>query len=92
MRGFGSVIVGDPKEIADQLEEWMNVTDADGFNLAYAVTPGTFEDIVKWVVPELQARGLYRTEYEGRTLRENLGLPFPTNRYALARGSAQAAE
>jgi FMN-dependent oxidoreductase (nitrilotriacetate monooxygenase family) len=72
VRGFGSVIVGDPKEIADQLEEWMNVTDADGFNLAYAVTPGTFEDIVKWVVPELQARGLYRTEYEDGTLRQKL--------------------
>jgi FMN-dependent oxidoreductase (nitrilotriacetate monooxygenase family) len=72
VRGFGSVIVGDPQEIADQLEEWMAVTDADGFNLAYAVSPGTFEDIVKYVVPELQARGLYRTEYEDGTLRQKL--------------------
>ena len=72
VRGFGSVIVGDPEEIADQLQEWAEFTDADGFNLAYAVTPGTFEDIVKWVVPELQKRGVYPTEYTTGTLRQKL--------------------
>ncbi|MDF9809214.1 FMN-dependent oxidoreductase (nitrilotriacetate monooxygenase family) [Aurantimicrobium minutum] len=72
IRGFGAVIVGDPSEIADQLEEWAEVTGADGFNLAYAVTPGTFEDIVKFVVPELQRRGVYPTEYQEGTLRQKL--------------------
>ena len=54
---------------------------ADGFNLLPPHVPGTLSDFADLIVPELQHRGLYRTEYEGKTLRENLGLPRPENRY-----------
>lgn len=70
--GMGPVIVGSPATVADELQRWVDVADIDGFNLAYAVTPGTFVDLVDLVVPELQRRGAVRTEYEGTTLRENL--------------------
>lgn len=70
--GLGPFIVGSGREIADQLEEWAEETDVDGFNLAYAITPGTFEDVVTWVVPELQKRGVYPTEYTEGTLRQKL--------------------
>jgi FMN-dependent oxidoreductase (nitrilotriacetate monooxygenase family) len=70
--GYGPVLVGSPSEVADQLEEWVAVTDVDGFNISYAITPGTFEDVVQWVVPELQKRGIYPTEYEPGTLRHKL--------------------
>ena len=70
--GLGPFIVGSGSEIADQLEEWAAETDVDGFNLAYAITPGTFEDVVTWVVPELQKRGVYPTEYAEGTLRQKL--------------------
>jgi FMN-dependent oxidoreductase (nitrilotriacetate monooxygenase family) len=70
--GLGPFIVGSGVEIADQLEEWAEETDVDGFNLAYAITPGTFEDVVTWVVPELQKRGVYPTEYAEGTLRQKL--------------------
>jgi FMN-dependent oxidoreductase (nitrilotriacetate monooxygenase family) len=70
--GLGPFIVGSGVEIADQLEEWAAETDVDGFNLAYAITPGTFEDVVTWVVPELQKRGVYPTEYAEGTLRQKL--------------------
>jgi hypothetical protein len=53
------------------MERWIDEADVDGFNLAYAITPGTFADIVQYVVPVLQARGLLRTSYEGTTLRES---------------------
>jgi hypothetical protein len=70
--GLGPRIVGSGEEVADQLQEWVEETDVDGFNLAYAITPGTFEDIVEYVVPELQARGAYQTEYAPGTLRNKL--------------------
>ncbi|MBF0672432.1 MAG: LLM class flavin-dependent oxidoreductase [Salinibacterium sp.] len=70
--GLGPTIVGSGEEIADQLQEWVEETDVDGFNLAYAVTPGTFEDIVEHVIPVLQARGAYPTEYVEGTLRNKL--------------------
>jgi FMN-dependent oxidoreductase (nitrilotriacetate monooxygenase family) len=70
--GLGPFIVGSGVEIADQLEGWAAETDVDGFNLAYAITPGTFEDVVTWVVPELQKRGVYPTEYTEGTLRQKL--------------------
>jgi alkanesulfonate monooxygenase SsuD/methylene tetrahydromethanopterin reductase-like flavin-dependent oxidoreductase (luciferase family) len=69
--------VGGPKEIADQMEEWFTEPVCDGFVIGPTHQPGTFEDFVKYVVPELQRRGLYRKEYTGKTLRENLGLPRP---------------
>ena len=68
-------IVGSAKDVADRLEQWFVERACDGFVIAGTHTPGTFEDFVKFVVPELQRRGLYRKEYAGATLRENLGLP-----------------
>jgi alkanesulfonate monooxygenase SsuD/methylene tetrahydromethanopterin reductase-like flavin-dependent oxidoreductase (luciferase family) len=70
--GLGPFVVGSGSEIADHLEEWVRDTDVDGFNLAYAITPGSFEDVVKWVIPELQKRGSYPTEYTEGTLRNKL--------------------
>ncbi len=70
--GLGPFIIGSGEEIADQLQEWVEETDVDGFNLAYAITPGTFEDIVEFVIPELQKRGAYQTDYEPGTLRNKL--------------------
>jgi FMN-dependent oxidoreductase (nitrilotriacetate monooxygenase family) len=70
--GMGAIVVGSPGSVADQLESWVNETDIDGFNLAYAVTPETFSDFVDLVVPELQRRGIYKREYREGTLREKL--------------------
>jgi alkanesulfonate monooxygenase len=70
--GLGPVLVGGPQKIADELIEWIEDTDLDGFNLAYAVCPGTFVDFVEHVVPELQRRGVYKTDYAPGTLREKI--------------------
>jgi FMN-dependent oxidoreductase (nitrilotriacetate monooxygenase family) len=70
--GFGPVFVGSPQTVADLLQEWVEDTDVDGFNLAYAVTPESFEDAVDLLVPELQKRGVYKTDYRQGTLREKL--------------------
>ncbi|GAA4144062.1 LLM class flavin-dependent oxidoreductase [Leifsonia shinshuensis] len=70
--GLGPFIVGGAVSIADQLQEWVEETDVDGFNLAYAITPGTFEDIVEFVIPELRKRGAYPEEYAEGTLRNKL--------------------
>jgi FMN-dependent oxidoreductase (nitrilotriacetate monooxygenase family) len=70
-------IVGGPKEVADQLEEWFTTPACDGFVLSATHVPGAYEDFVRFVVPELQRRGLYRKDFTGVTLRENLGLPVP---------------
>jgi len=69
--------IGSPKDIADQMEEWFSTPASDGFVVAATHVPGAYEDFVRLVVPELQRRGLVRKEYEGATLRENLGLPRP---------------
>ncbi|AMN40585.1 LLM class flavin-dependent oxidoreductase [Rhodoplanes sp. Z2-YC6860] len=71
------VIYGTPKRIADTLEEWFTSGLADGFVIMPAYFPGAFDDFVDRVVPELQRRGLYRTEYSGTTLRSHLGLERP---------------
>ncbi|CAG2137115.1 LLM class flavin-dependent oxidoreductase [Cupriavidus plantarum] len=70
--GRGGVAVGDPRQVADTLEAWMDETGVDGFNLASVEMPRTFEDIVAHLVPELQRRGVYKTEYADGTLREKL--------------------
>jgi FMN-dependent oxidoreductase (nitrilotriacetate monooxygenase family) len=70
-------LIGTPATIADRLEEWFVQKAADGFNLLPPHVPAALDDFVDMVVPELQRRGLFRTEYEGATLRENLGVPFP---------------
>jgi FMN-dependent oxidoreductase (nitrilotriacetate monooxygenase family) len=70
-------MVGGPKEVADQLEEWFTAPACDGFVLSATHVPGAYEDFVRFVVPELQRRGLFRHDFAGTTLRENLGLPVP---------------
>jgi alkanesulfonate monooxygenase SsuD/methylene tetrahydromethanopterin reductase-like flavin-dependent oxidoreductase (luciferase family) len=77
----GLSLVGTPAMIADQMEEWLYAGACDGFNIMFPYVPGGLDDFVDQVVPELQRRGLFRREYEGRTLRENLGLPRPQNRF-----------
>lgn len=77
-------IKGTPVQIADQLEDWFVNGAADGFNIMPPYLPGGLDDFVDLVVPELQRRGLFRTEYQGETLRENLGLKRPRNRYVPA--------
>ncbi|MEH2319641.1 LLM class flavin-dependent oxidoreductase [Nostoc sp.] len=72
-------IIGTPESIADQLEEWFNNGAADGFNIMPPILPTGLDDFVNLVIPVLQKRGLFRTEYEGSTLRENLGLRRPGN-------------
>ena len=76
-----TIVRGTPKAIADHIEEWFTNGGADGFNVMPPYLPGALDDFIVKVVPELQRRGLFRTEYEGRTLRENLGLKRPDNRY-----------
>lgn len=74
--------IGKPDQIADQIQEWFEGEAADGFNVR-TVVPNGLEDFVELVVPILQERGLFRTEYEHETLRENLDLEIPRNRYTL---------
>ena len=68
----GPKIVGSPQKVADSLQEFIEFSDADGFNLAYASTPASFEDVVNFIVPELQKRGVYKTEYQKGSLRQKL--------------------
>jgi len=67
--GRGPALVGDPRQVADQLEAWQDDTGIDGFNLAFAVAHDSMRDVVELIVPELQRRGRYRTAYDGATLR-----------------------
>jgi alkanesulfonate monooxygenase len=77
----GLSFVGTPKTIADEMEQWLVEDGSDGFNIMFPFLPAGLDDFVDRVVPELQRRGIFRREYEGRTLRENLGLPRPPNKY-----------
>ncbi|KOR02215.1 LLM class flavin-dependent oxidoreductase [Pluralibacter gergoviae] len=70
--GFGPLLVGSPQTVADEIQAWVEETDVDGFNLAYALTHETFTDVVELLVPELQKRGVYKKEYQPGTLREKL--------------------
>ena len=69
--------VGSPKDIADRLEEWFTERACDGLVVGPTYLPGTFEEFVRLVIPELQRRGVYRKEYAGTTLRDHLGLARP---------------
>ncbi len=84
----GLSMVGTPATIADEMQEWLETEACDGFNVMFPYLPAGLDDVVDKVVPELQRRGLFRTEYEGKTLRENLGLPRPGNRFFPARDAA----
>ncbi|KQN02396.1 monooxygenase [Sphingomonas sp. Leaf230] len=76
----GLAFVGTPASIADEMEQWLGV-GSDGFNIMFPWLPGGLDAFVDGVVPELQRRGLFRSEYEGTTLRDHLGLPRPENRF-----------
>ncbi|MBN8889207.1 MAG: LLM class flavin-dependent oxidoreductase [Rhodospirillales bacterium] len=77
----GFCLIGTASDIADVMEQWVDAEACDGFNITPAILPGGCEDFVEFITPELQRRGRFRREYEGRTLRENLGLPRPENRF-----------
>jgi alkanesulfonate monooxygenase SsuD/methylene tetrahydromethanopterin reductase-like flavin-dependent oxidoreductase (luciferase family) len=79
----GLAMVGTPKTIADEMEEWLQARASDGFTVMFPYQPLGLDDFCDRVVPELQRRGLFRTEYEGTTLRENLGLPRPPNQFGI---------
>lgn len=79
---FGTLeMIGTPEMVVDQMEDWFKSKACDGFNIMFPYLPEGLDDFVDKVVPELQRRGLFRTEYEGKTLRENLGLQRPGNKF-----------
>ena len=80
--GYGGLsMVGTPATIADTMQEWLETAGSDGFNVMFPYLPAGLDDFVDRVVPELQRRGIFRREYAGKMLRENLGLPRPANRF-----------
>ncbi len=74
--GIGEMI-GTAGEVADQMEEWLVTEACDGFMMVFHTAPAGYDDFINMVVPELQRRGIFRTKYEGKTLREHIGLPRP---------------
>lgn len=70
--GGGSILLGSPESVADQLESWFEISGVDGFNLAYTVMPECLDDFVDMVVPELQRRGIFKTAYTAGTMRNKL--------------------
>ncbi|PYH91217.1 coenzyme dependent N5,N10-methylene tetrahydromethanopterin reductase [Aspergillus ellipticus CBS 707.79] len=77
----GLAFVGTPETVAEEMGVWLREEAADGFTVAFPYLPQGLEDVTQRLVPELQRRGLFRTEYEGDTLREHLGLKRPGNRF-----------
>jgi len=77
----GLAFVGTPQTIADEMEAWLEERGSDGFNVMFPWLPGGLDDFTGRVVPELQRRGLFRSDYDGTTLRDHLGLPRPENRF-----------
>jgi alkanesulfonate monooxygenase SsuD/methylene tetrahydromethanopterin reductase-like flavin-dependent oxidoreductase (luciferase family) len=75
-------ITGTAQDIVDEMEAWIDGEAADGFNLTPTHLPHGIRDFAEFVIPELHRRGMFREEYEGSTLRENLGLPTPISRYS----------
>jgi long-chain alkane monooxygenase len=86
-------VVGTPEMVADKIEAWFEATDVDGLNVAFAISPGDFEDIADMLVPELTRRGRYKAEYAQGTLREKLfgdgrarlGAPHPAVGFRVGR-------
>ncbi|WP_338452959.1 LLM class flavin-dependent oxidoreductase [Niallia oryzisoli] len=83
-------IKGTPEQISDQMQEWYENEAADGFNVMPPYFPGGLDDFVDLVIPILQKRGLFRVEYTGKTLRENLGLKRPANTLVEGRNSVKS--
>ena len=86
-RHTGNGLTGTPVQIADFMQEWFETRAADGFILMFPTLPSSLEDFTRMVVPELRRRGLFREAYEASTLRGNLGISEPGNRYTLARAA-----
>jgi len=86
------LMVGAPEQIADEMEEWFEDGAADGFNLLPPYFPGSFDNFADHVVPVLQKRGLFRTEYTGHMLREHLGIPHPEHPAKRASGTGRVRE
>ena len=82
----GFCLIGTAAHIADAMQDWFESEACDGFNITPTHLPGGCEDFVELITPELQRRGLFRKEYEAKTLRANLALKRPLNRYVAARG------
>ena len=89
--GSVPMVAGTPSQVADQLEAWFVSGAADGYNLMFPLLPDDWMNFMQTVVPELQRRGLFRTEYEAGTLRDRLRLPRPENSFATAPRSANFA-
>jgi alkanesulfonate monooxygenase len=85
----GLAMVGTPRTVADQMEEWLETGGSDGFTIQFPFLPMGLTEFCDKLVPELQDRGLFRKDYAGRTLRENLGLPRPENRFFANRQAAE---
>lgn len=77
----GNPVIGTAEDVADHFEAWFQARACDGFNVFFPYFPGAIDVFVDQVIPLLQARGVFRKEYEGTTLRESLGLPRPVNRF-----------
>lgn len=77
----GLAFVGTPQTIADEMEQWLKEEGSDGFNIMFPFLPEGLNDFVDQVIPELQQRGIFRKDYEGKTLRDHLGLPRPANHF-----------
>ena len=88
--GSGYNVIGTAEEIANVMQAWFEQGACDGFNITPPYLPGGCDDFVEMVIPVLQHRGLFRTDYEGATLRENLGLKPAVSRYARASGTSTA--
>lgn len=86
----GNPVIGTPNDVADTLQAWFEARACDGFNVFFPYFPGAIDTFVDQVIPLLQQRGVFRTEYEGTTLRENLGLPRPAN--TLSRRASHSAQ
>jgi alkanesulfonate monooxygenase SsuD/methylene tetrahydromethanopterin reductase-like flavin-dependent oxidoreductase (luciferase family) len=77
----GLAFVGTAQTIADEMQQWLEQRGSDGFTVNFPYLPAGLDDFCEKVIPELQRRGIFRTEYQGATLRENLGLPRPENQF-----------
>ena len=77
----GLEIVGSAEEIADTMQSWLETDAADGFNIMFSTVPAGLDEFVRLVIPELRRRGIFRTDYEGTTLRDHFGLPRPGNQF-----------
>ncbi len=77
----GLAFVGTVESVADEMQKWLEEDASDGFTVVFPFLPEGLDDVAERLVPELQRRGIFRTDYEGGTLREHLGLPRPSNRF-----------